>query len=244
MFHSTGDKGMALQQVLVTGRRMDNDIMKVHGVRYSKNMIRSLFLQCPMISDVWLTADQNQLVLILLTNSSASDEDILKQIRCEIRERFPWFVVPWTGTLIHSIPHLSGKLTNQVIITAVRSSHNVDKEQLSANNENRVTRSLSPSQTTQLSELTVQRLMSEIVGCKLQPNDDFYNAGGDSLRTLILVERLYELGIPHSLQPRDIFAHSTPVSIPSLSLAMSFVVVVMVDCSNSVNSSQIKSLLS
>ncbi len=213
MFHSTGDKGMALQQVLVTGRRMDNDIMKVHGVRYSKNMIRSLFLQCPMISDVWLTADQNQLVLILLTNSSASDEDILKQIRCEIRERFPWFVVPWTGTLIHSIPHLSGKLTNQVIITAVRSSHNVDKEQLSANNENRVTRSLSPSQTTQLSELTVQRLMSEIVGCKLQPNDDFYNAGGDSLRTLILVERLYELGIPHSLQPRDIFAHSTPVSL-------------------------------
>lgn len=290
MFHSTGDKGMALQQVLVTGRRMDNDIMKVHGVRYSKNMIRSLFLQCPMISDVWLTADQNQLVLILLTNSSASDEDILKQIRCEIRERFPWFVVPWTGTLIHSIPHLSGKLTNQVIITAVRSSHNVDKEQLSANNENRVTRSLSPSQTTQLSELTVQRLMSEIVGCKLQPNDDFYNAGGDSLRTLILVERLYELGIPHSLQPRDIFAHSTLyrsipsyhrkipatqfihtvihlqflvirsiiplllylrflfyvvwIVIPSLSLAMSFVVVVMVDCSNSVNSSQIKSLLS
>ena len=213
LFQPTGDKGIAMQQVLVTSRRMDNDIMKVHGVRYSKNMIRSLFLQCPMINDIWLTSDQNQLIVILLTDSSACD-DVLKQVRCEMRERFPWFVVPWTGTLIHSVPHLSGKLTNQVIIAAVKSSQDMDKERSSTSNEYPMTRSLSQSQTTaQLTELTIQRLMSEIVGCELQANDDFYNAGGDSLRTLILLERLHEIGIPHSLQPRDIFTHSTPVSL-------------------------------
>ena len=222
-----GDKAVCRKSLIITGRLVDADEIKIAGIRYSKTALRRAFLQCAGVSGVWLTTISAGLAVVLLT------EKTVDEVRREIRSKFPRFVVPWKGRAIQTIPFLAAKMTPEMIrrmvddrensLSGNEMAHSVNGsliDSLSKDesvNEDTTNDSLSNSVNKDITTESLSRgilaLMQSLVETPLHPETDFFSAGGDSLRALLFIEQFKQKYPRFPLTPEILFTHATAVSL-------------------------------
>ena len=104
---------------------------------------------------------------------------------------------------------------NKGIIT-----HSVNKDSATASSSILSINSLDTNKTIHSVNITTQslsrgilNLMQSLVETPLQPDTDFFSAGGDSLRALLFVEQFRQKYPQFSLTPEILFTHATAVSL-------------------------------
>ena len=99
-------------------------------------------------------------------------------------------------------------------------THSVNKDSATASSSILSINSLDTNKTIHSVNITTQslsrgilNLMQSLVETPLQPDTDFFSAGGDSLRALLFVEQFRQKYPQFSLTPEILFTHATAVSL-------------------------------
>jgi amino acid adenylation domain-containing protein len=182
--YRTGD----LARVLADGNveyvgRADHQV-KVRGFRVELGEIEAQLLAQPGVREAVVVADGGAVAARLLGYVSG-DVDVAA-LRAQLRAALPEYMVPAHLMVLTHLPRNSnGKIDRKLLQAPEREARTYEAPRT--------------QREAQLCEILAEVLQVERVG----RDDDFFELGGDSIRSLQVISRARKLGL--SLKPRDMF---------------------------------------
>jgi hypothetical protein len=211
--HATGDLVRVQDGRLCFLGRSD-DLVKVRGVRVSLAEVTTALRSHPLVGDAAVlvraeSAGNRIEAFIALRDSSTEAAEAPADLNSHLAARLAPGAVPTTVTVLPALPHLpSGKLDRRRLEQLRSASQTSD----AADDPSRAAEAAQAASGDAGHQSDIQRIMAEILACRIGPHDDFFEHGGHSLLAVQLLNRLgAELGLHISLS--DLFAARTPHAV-------------------------------
>ncbi|MTD53401.1 non-ribosomal peptide synthetase [Amycolatopsis pithecellobii] len=171
--------------------RIDSQV-KVRGFRIELGEIRSVLLEDPRVTDAVVVLDDDgdaadvRLAAYVVASPAASTMDI----RRRAAKYLPEYMVPAAVTLVSELPlTVNGKVDTSKLATSAPPAE--------------------PATETGDPVLAVWR---KILGEHIEPDDDFFATGGNSLLAVRLSGELRQAGLP-PVSLRELYRYSTPAEL-------------------------------
>lgn len=204
--YRSGDRG----RIRPDGRldhlgRLDNQV-KLRGFRIELDEIRSVMLELDDVKVAQVifrepTAGRPEEASIeaFVANSGRRGGDI----RAELRDRLPDYMLPSRITLLDKLPlTANGKFD---VAAALEAAERLASDEPPSPHGGKVFAATDAEEY----DLTISALWSNVFGQDISPTDNFFDLGGNSLMAVKLASSMKKLNCPVA-SVRDIYVHQTP----------------------------------
>lgn len=185
--YKTGDMGMYAQngEIIFMGR-CDNQV-KIHGKRIELGGINSFIGRIDGITRSAVITDGNKILAFYSGDGNITPLKIKEYLKTQL----PDYMIPDIITEVSEIPLKSnGKTDNEKLLR--------DFNQKAANNEES-SDNINDHVENELLE-KVNSMFKEVLGCEIDYEDDFFEAGGDSLTAITLLNKIREISPNYSIR--------------------------------------------
>lgn len=195
--YETGDLGKynSSGDIIFMGRE-DNQI-KINGKRIELDTINVLAGKTPGIIRCETIVRDNEIILLYSSNDNCTVNDIVVQLERDL----PDYMQPKHILRIDTVP--------------LRANGKTDKKKLGEIAEELLSQERNVEEINENdSEMLVRvlNIFSDVLGCSIRPEEDFFKAGGDSITAIRLINRLRsDISETYSIQ--DFYSDICPLKI-------------------------------
>ena len=205
--------------LVVTGRAVESGVVKVLGRRVACDAIRRVFEECPQVIQAWVCSLETGVGVLCNTNPGVTETDV----RRWVSEHKPQFRLPYALRCcsLASTQKVSQKRVVSFFSTPPSSKalqlSSPSSSPSSPSSHTSTSQSTSPSQsqsqtTSQVTLTKLVHLFESALSHEINPQEDFFLVGGDSLKALVLLESLHHVGIV-SCSLMDLYSHPSPIAL-------------------------------
>ena len=181
--------------VVVTGRAAESGVVKVNGVRCSREVIQHLFETCPLVQQAWACALNDGLGVVCRVVEGGTEA----AVREWMRRKQPSFRVAYSLRCSQEGWMFAEKASQKRVASLFRERDSLKEVRVSLEKE---------AVVSSVEDLVA--LFSRVLARTASEDSDFFLLGGDSLKAIVLLEALHQSGFA-SLALADVYRNPTPL---------------------------------
>lgn len=168
--------------------RADHQV-KIRGHRIELDEIRNVLLQVPLVRDAIAVIKEQRIIAYLLANTAVNKSGV----RHWLRSKLPNYMQPSALVMLEAFPRLpNGKIDQAALSSITNSSTEINQE---------------TKPTSELESKLLAIWQSVLETNEVQVSDNFFEIGGDSIRTIQIIAKAQQQDI--QLAPNHLFDHQS-----------------------------------